>query len=215
MTDFIPAGGFTKLVASARRIPLPDALWSPVFNTYEEALAFARYVGGFPRRIAPGTVTRPRPTWSEKQRGYVARLSVLFPGWGPADEEGTIACWGNKVAGLALEQDGRLVLLPLKAYTHTLRTQSDTLYVLYADGTGFCRSKRDGAIAAAAGVRFAVYAEAMHVYQNGGVVRVSRIPAVGLVPLYLSEPVTTPGENLDLRAKSFRRGTPIASVFAA
>ena len=213
-TDFRPARGFDKIVAGAVRVQLSSGLWFPVFGTHDEALSFARYVGGFARRVAPGAVTRSRPSWSDKRQGFIARLSIQFPGWG--EEEGVVLCRGGEVAGLALEQNSSYVLLPIKQYSHTVRTISDTLYVLFSDGTGFCRSKSGGAVEAADVLCFAhSLSGAQDVYYNGGALKVSKVPANGLVPIYISGPVRAVGDTVYLEARQFRRGTLVASVVAA
>ena len=214
-TDFQQARSFDKIVATAlKRVNLPGGLWFPVFGSQEQALSFARYVGGYVRRVAPDAGTRSRPTWSDKQQGFIARLSVQFPGWG--EEEGIVLCRGKEVAGLALEQNSTWLLLPVKQYSHTVRTESGTLYVLFEDGSAFCRSKSDGACQAADALYFArSYSEACNVQARGGSLQVSKVPAAGLVPLYISGAVSVVGDSVTLKANSFRRGTRVASVHVA
>lgn len=213
-SDFRPARGFDKIVALATQVQLSDGLWFPVFATHEEALAFCRYVGGYARRVAPGAVTRSLPVWSDKRIGFLARLSIQFPGWG--EETGLVLCRSNEVAGLALEQNSSWVLLPVKPYSHTMRTESGTLYVLFSDGTAFCRSQSDGARAPADALYFArSYSEACNVFDNGGALKVTKVPTSGLIPLYISGAVRVVGGSVHLDPRSFRRGTPVASVIAA
>ena len=213
-SGFRPARGFDKIVAPATQVQLSDGLWFPVFATHEEALAFCRYVGGFARRVAPGAVTRSRPFWSDKRNGFLAKLSIQFSGWG--EEKGLVLCRSNEVAGLALEQNSSWVLLPVKPYSHTIRTESGTLYVLFSDGTAFCRSQSDGACAPADALYFArSYSEACNAFDKGGALKVTRVPTSGLIPLYISGAVRVVGDFVHLNPRSFRRGTPVASVFAA
>ena len=215
-SDFRPARGFDKIVASAVRVQLENGFWSPKFPTHDQALAFARYVGGYARRVAPGAVTRSRPFLSVQRNGYCAKLSIQFPGWG-GEEVGLVLCRGNEVAGLALEQKSGWVFLPVKPYVYTMRTESDSLYVLFADGTAFCRSNSDGACAPADALYFAhSYPGACDAFANGGELGVTKVPAIGLVPVYVRGTVTDNGNDvITVRAGSFRRGTPIASVIAA
>jgi len=213
-SDFRPARGFDKIVAPATQVQLSDGLWFPVFATHEEALAFCRYVGGFARRVAPGAVTRSRPFWSDKRNGFLAKLSIQFPGWG--EEEGLVLCRSNEVAGLALEQNSSWVLLPVKPYSHTMRTEPGTLYVLFSDGTAFCRSQSDGARAPADALYFArSYSEACNVFDKGGALKVTKVPTSGFIPLYISGAVRVVGDSVHLNPRSFRRETPVASVIAA
>jgi hypothetical protein len=212
-SDFRPARGFDRIVAPAIKAELSGGIWFPVFATEVEALAFCRYVGGFARRVAPGAATCPRPFWSDKRNGFLAKLSIQFPGWGK--EEGVVVCRGKEVVGLVLEQSLR-VLLPVKSYSYTMRTKSGTLYVLFSDGTAFCRSQSDGACAPADSLYFArSYSEACKVFDNGGALRVTTVPTPGLIPLYISGVVRVVGDTVHLKARSFRRGTPLASVIAA
>lgn len=213
-TNFRPSPEFDRIVAPATRVQLSDGLWFPVFGTHEQALSFCRFVGGFARRVVPGAVTRSHPIWSDKRGGFIAELSVQFPGWG--EEKGIVLCRSNEVAGLALVQNSNWVLLPVKKYSHTLRTRSGTLYVLFSDGTAFCRSQSDGALESAHALYFArSYEDAHNAYENGGAVQVTRVPTVGFIPLYVSGEAIVKGDVVHLNRKSFRRGTAVASVNAA
>lgn len=208
--DFRPARGFDKIVAHAVKMHLFDGLWFPVFATHDEALAFTRYVGGYARRVAPGAITRSHPFRSDKRNGYLAKLSIQFPRWG--EEEGVVLCRGNEVIGLALDPSCK-VILPVKPYSHTIQTESRSLYVLFADGTAFCRSQSDGARAPADALYFTPSPEEAHkVFDKGGALKVTKVPTLGFAPLYIRGAVQVVGDSIHLEARSFRSGTAITSI---
>lgn len=213
--DFIRAKNFTKLAACGAVMQVTSNLWFPVFANEDNARSFAKYVGGYARRVVPGTNTRAVACWSDKRGGYVAELSCQFPGWGV--ECGIVLCSGqHDVAGLALEKGNGFVLLPMKAHSHTLLTESGTLYVLFSDGTAFCRSQSDGPCALASALYFArSYTDACKVYDHGGALEVTKVPTHGFVPVYVTGRVQESGNVVHLGARSFRRGTRVASVIPA
>jgi hypothetical protein len=212
-TEFYRGSGFAKIVAAAEKIQMANGLWYPVFKTNDEALAFARYVGGFVRRVAKDSVTRSRPFWSDERSGYVAKLSIQFPGWG--EEEGVVLCSGEEVAGIYLHPRTGCTLLPIKQYTHTMRTENGSLYVLFKDGTVFYRSV-SGSCRSADRLFFArSHSEASAAHDNGGLVDVTDVPKRGFSPVYVVGTPTLQGTLLKLPAKSFGYGSPIDSIIPA
>jgi hypothetical protein len=210
-SDFVQTRNFNQLAGKGRRVQVNSNLWLPVFNNQEDAAAFARYVGGFARRVVPGAATRADARWSDKSGGFVAELSCQFPGWGV--ERGDVLCHGQEVAGLAIQAKKGNVLLPLKGYSHTLRTEKGTLYVLFLDGSAFCRSATDGACPPADALYFAAsYAEACNVYDRGGVLEVTKVPTRGCIPIYVNGAVRPMGNLIRLESRSFRRGQRVVSM---
>lgn len=216
--SFIPARNFDNLTAKGQRIEITDCgTWFPVFEQEEDALAFARYIGGFARRVIEKASTRALARWFSNHSGYLAVLSIQFPGWGY--EEGPVMCVGKQASGIAISHNSKVMLLPIKQHSYTARTKSGSLYIGFADGTAFCRSPSDGPQPLARALYFARSGRnARCVQQDGGELQVSTTPEVGAYPLYVTgsepRPGDTPGVLVFQRA-SYRLGTAVQSVTAA
>ncbi len=216
MKQFFQSPGFNALVAGCTRLPLSSTLWVPLFDNNDGAEGFARYVGGFARRVVRGATTRASAHWSKRRTAFLAQLSILFPGWGC--EEGAVVCEGNEVAGIALTRSQEAILLPVKQHRYTARTRSGSQYVGFADGTAFCRSPSDGPKPPGLALYFArSHTDAEIVQEHGGELQVSTEPAVGLYPLYVtgSKPSAGARGGLVFDRRSFRVGTSVQVVTLA
>ena len=92
-------------------------------------------------------------------------------------------------------------------------TVSGSLYILFKDGTGFCRSKSGGPCAPADALYFAPSeSAACKVSEHGGRLKVTSEPAVGSVPIYVNGPVRAVGDVIVLAPHSFRQGTQIVTI---
>lgn len=218
MSQFFQARGFDSLVARGNRIGLTeDGLWLPVFKQETDALAFARYVGGYVRRVIERTTTSASAKCCYDQCNR-AVLSIQISGWGR--EEGEVLCLGSEVAGLGLtcHPNYSLVLLPLKQHKYTVRTQSGSLYLGFVDGTGFCRSVANGPHEPAAVLYFTGnFDEASDVQLHGGALRVVAQPKGGLCPVYVVgtlPKLLAPGV-LEFAPRAFRLGTRVVSITPA
>ncbi len=220
-SDFIPAGAFNRMASKGRRVDLGGGQFFLVFADQEDALAFGRYTSGFPRRIMPTAGIAVRTRWLDAGRGYIAELTCKFPGWerqypGWATETGVIICNGLQVVGLGVTaSDGNMVVVPLRAFSHTVRTESGTFYVLYEDGSAYCRSGSTGAQPAGEVAYFADYDRAKQVYTAGGAMSVTPVPVIGRAVVYLDRKVAVNGDIIFLAAGSFRRGTRVEQIRAA
>ncbi|HNB20841.1 MAG TPA: hypothetical protein PLI59_09160 [Candidatus Obscuribacter sp.] len=215
--SFIPASSFDALAAKGRRVEITSwGTWFPVFDNEEDALAFARYVGGFARRVVERASTRAFAQWSDKHSAFLSVLSIQFPGWGR--EEGPVMCAGNQVSGVAIRHDGKVVLLPVKQHKYTARTKSGSLYIGFMDGTAFCRSLSDGPQILAKALYFARSStDAEIVQERGGELQVSTTPTVGAYPLYVTGSEPKPGARggFVFARASFRLGTKVETVTPA
>lgn len=216
MNEFYKARGFNALVAKGTAFQMNATLWFPVFADEQDAVSFARYVGGFARRVVNGSTTRATAKWSDKRSGYIAVLSVQFPGWGR--EEGPVICQSTEVAGIGIGDAKSPVLLPIKQHRYTARTESGSLYIGFADGTAFCRSKTSGPQSQAAALYFtSSFTDASKVQERGGEIAVSEQPKVGLYPVYVTgaKPTPSAGGCLTFASNTFRLGTKVVIITAA
>lgn len=216
--SFIPASNFDALAAKGQRVEIPAwGTWFPVFSKEEEALAFARYIGGFARRVIDRASTRAHAQWSDKHSAFLSVLSIQFPGWGR--EEGPVMCVGNQVSSIAISHGPKVVLLPVKQHRYTARTKSGSLYIGFADGTAFCRSPSAGPQSLASALYFAGSGtDAKNVHGQGGELQVSTTPTVGAYPLYVTGRAPKHGGApgvLVFDQASFRLGTAVQTVTAA
>jgi hypothetical protein len=216
MSDFQPARNFNQLAALGKTITTASGkYWFSVFRNEEDALSFARYTGGFARRVVSGATTRSTAEWSDAHGGYLPILSIQFPGWGR--EEGLILCESEQVAGIAL-RDARAVLLPVKQHRYTACTESGSLYIGFTDGTAFCRSKSDGALQPGTALYFcSSSSDAERVQNRGGELRVESQPRIGLYPVYVHEGLSlgTSRQSMSFPKGAFRLGTRIIAITPA
>ena len=214
MNDFIRARNFNVLAAKGRRVTSESGRAYIVFQDSEDAGAFARYVGGFARRVINGATTRATVIKSDKQGGYIANLSITYPNFGK--EEGIVICKDDQAVGILIKHDSRVVLLPIQQHTLTARTESGTLYVRFADGTAFCRSKGDGPQPLAHSLFFTSnFADASAVMQRGGELLVTKTATRGLYPVYALG-VVNPGDGqyrMNFKKGAFRLGTKVRDLW--
>lgn len=213
MNEFIQARGFNSLSDKGTRLPLPDRMYAVLFENESDALAFGRYVGGFPKRLMPDCSTRARSFYSEKHDAYIAELSIRTHGF---QEEGVVLCQDSEVVAIAVRHKGGLRIFPLKTVSLAVKTKSGTLYVRFADGSAYCRSQSDGPQALASALYFASsLTDAGRVQENGGELGVADQPASGLYPVYVTgERPVSAGRGLVFERGSFRLGTAVQRIVA-
>ncbi|MBY0359686.1 MAG: hypothetical protein K2W82_16915 [Candidatus Obscuribacterales bacterium] len=209
---FTKAQGFTDLVKKGVRKDCSNGVWIVTFGDPLDAESFAKYVGGFIRRVCPKANTRASSTMSDRHQAYVATQRIQFP-WGTV--EGAVIFWGENTCGIAIknEKAGKQIMLPIRPHTSFCTTESGSLYVKFDDGNAFCISVENGVQPCAQALYFALSStEADRVQREGEELHVSEVPTVGAYPIYGDK--AEPGTHGRMRFKqgSFRIGTKIRSI---
>lgn len=214
MSDkFVANNTFLDLLATASAHVVGECVLV-AFTKQDAAQSIANYIAGYVKRVIPQVQVKASAKWSEKRKGFVPQLTCVFPNWGT--EEGLVLLdKNNNFIGIGVVEPTKWTLVPIKAISYFIRTESGTLYIHYQDGTAFCRSKSDGAISPAKRIFYADYKSSREVYQNGGALRVNKVPSVGLVPVYVGDKYDVISNVLILAKGSFRIGTDIKTIIAA
>ncbi len=212
MNDFFQATGFDGFRKLGTVRKLGGDAWTLVFAEQDDAVSFARYAAGFVRRVMPNVQTRADAQWGERSKGWLARVSICCAG-GPT-EEGVVICRDNEVFGIGIIKDGAPVVFPIKAWAACAISDSGSMYVLFEDGSGFCRSRSDGPQKVAVQLLFVRSGTDLdNAFKRGGPVLVSAVPAAGLYPVYLYKRYTPDASGCVLLEKdTFRKGTHIVRV---
>lgn len=214
-TGFMNARGFTDLVKKGVRKECGNGIWIVTFDDPANAEAFAKYVGGFIRRVCPNTNTRASSVMSDKHNAYVASQRIQFP-WGSV--EGAVIFWAENACGIAIKNAiaGKQIMLPIRPHTLFCTTESGSLYVKFDDGSAFCISVEHGVQPCAQALYFALSStEADRVQREGAELHVSEVPTTGAYPIYGDKAEPATHGRMRFTKGSFRIGTKIRSIVHA
>jgi hypothetical protein len=150
----------------------------------------------------------------ERTEFFFPAITVVLSLW--PEEHGIVIFHESELIGLAIGNPADLIIMPVKPWSHTMRSESGSRFVLYNDGTAFCRTSKNDHLKPAASLVFADVETAASVYLRGGKLKVTRTPTKGLAPVYIPPPAPTVGSDgfITLEPNSFQRSTPLAEIYA-